>query len=110
MTKRLYQQPRFIERAPFDPLPLSEGCTLCEMIRLFQDQGIIPDVIPADFGVDDDSEIGSDGMPLVDPHGDIRTDPFSLRERQLVGKTDVQFEGVSKTFFDDSGNLITKPE
>lgn len=95
------------------PAPASRtepGSTLTDTIDLFLAQGVVPDLLPADLGTDDQNELDADGYPSVDPMGDIRSDPMELRERLLVSSAGDRFvEAYSKTQLDDMGNPPVPP-
>lgn len=63
------------------PVP---GFTLSEIIDSFYLEGVVPDFIPADLGEDAADEVDEDGNFIVDPRGNIRTDPMDLRESELI--------------------------
>lgn len=80
------------------------GMTLTETIDQFFVEGVVPDLLPADLGSDETSEVTFDGWPVVDPLGDIRTDPMELRERQLVKASDDKFvQQYAGTKLDEDG-------
>lgn len=63
---------------------LRPGFTLAQIIDQFYAEGVVPDFIPADLGEDSADEISDDGFFVVDPLGNIRTDPFEAREAALM--------------------------
>ena len=102
IRNRLYKAPD----SPFEQLPVHPGQTLSAVINMFRSEGVVPDLVPADLGVDDDTELAGDGKPLVDPFGDIRTDPMAQRERDLVSSSRKN-PGIPDSFFDSNGDLVT---
>lgn len=71
-------------KIPVEPAPVSPGFRLSEVIDQFYAEGVVPDFLPADLGEDKAEEFDADGLPIVDPLGDIRSDPIDLREAALV--------------------------
>lgn len=71
-----------------DTLPegVAPGFTLTEVIDQFMVEGVVPDFLPADLGEDGDGELSDDGSYLVDPLGDLRSDPFEMMESGLMSK------------------------
>lgn len=102
------------ERVPvasaFPPATTEPGMTLTETIDQFLVEGVVPDLLPADLGTDDVAEMDADGYPLVDPMGDIRSDPMELRERLLTKAANDKFvDAYGKTGLDDFGNPPALP-
>ena len=77
--KRQLMPPAVSEKTQLRP-----GFTLAQIIDQFYAEGVVPDFIPADLGEDSADEISDDGFFVVDPLGNIRTDPFEAREAALM--------------------------
>lgn len=80
---RRYQL-REYTKVPAESAVISPGFRLSEVIDQFYAEGVVPDFLPADLGEDNAEEFDDDGLPVVDPLGDIRSDPMELREAALV--------------------------
>ena len=80
---RRYQLRKYA-KAPENPAVTSPGFRLSEVIDQFYAEGVVPDFLPADLGEDKAEEFDDDGLPIVDPLGDVRSDPMELREAALV--------------------------
>lgn len=80
---RAYQKRAFAPSVKKSAL-VTPGFTLAEIIDQFFAEGVVPDFIPADLGEDMADEVDADGSWLVDPYGDIRTDPMEMRENALM--------------------------
>lgn len=108
---RLYEKlvrERSVQTVPISPAETTPGMTLTETIDQFFVEGVVPDLLPADLGTDDATELDADGLPIVDPMGDIRSDPFELRERLLVKDANDKFaQAYGQTGLDMNGNLPT---
>ncbi|WP_418976529.1 hypothetical protein, partial [Alistipes putredinis] len=56
------------------------GMRLTDYVKMCLAEGVSPELAPVETSYD---EIGSDGLEdafVVDPYGDVRTDPFELME------------------------------
>lgn len=80
---RRYQLRKYT-KIPVESAMTSPGFRLSEVIDQFYAEGVVPDFLPADLGEDNAEEFDDDGLPVVDPLGDIRSDPMELREAALV--------------------------
>ena len=80
---RRYQLRKYA-KTPENSAMTSPGFRLSEVIDQFYAEGVVPDFLPADLGEDNAEEFDDDGLPIVDPLGDIRSDPMELREAALV--------------------------
>ncbi|UNI72412.1 MAG: hypothetical protein [Chaetfec virus UA24_2329] len=87
---RIYEK-REYRKVPAVPSRTVPGFRLSEVIDQFYAEGVVPDFLPADLGEDTAEEFDSDGFPIVDPDGNIRTDPMDARERALMKGVD-EFE------------------
>lgn len=88
---RLYQKTKSSTFAK-PACEISPGFTLSEVIAQFYAEGVVPDFIPADLGEDLVGEIDAEGRWLVDPAGDIRTDPFDKLENDLMAGLDAAID------------------
>lgn len=71
------------------------GARLTDIIDEFLVQGVTPDLLPADLGYDDATEVDArSGHFSVDPFGDIRTDPFTARELRISQGLDAAVDGM----------------
>lgn len=80
---RRYQLRKYA-KIPVESAMTSPGFRLSEVIDQFYAEGVVPDFLPADLGEDNAEEFDDDGLPIVDPLGDVRSDPMELREAALV--------------------------
>lgn len=110
---RLYEkisQERSFQAVSVPASTTTPGMTLTETIDQFFAEGVVPDLLPADLGTDDAAELDADGLPMVDPMGDIRSDPFDLRERMLVKDANDKFaQAYADTGLDMNGNIPAPP-
>lgn len=70
-----------------DPIPFDDfvvvlpGQTIGEFVRTALSTGVTPDMPTPELSHDDDvTELDEDGLPIVDPYGNIATDWSSMAE------------------------------
>lgn len=60
------------------------GFRICELLDKFYEEGVAPDFLPADLGVDEVTELTPDGDFAVDPKGRIDIDLIDRLESDYV--------------------------
>lgn len=82
LEKQIAEVPsRIVKSEPnplFAPYP---GMTIPQYVRMCSSEGVAPDLVPAETSYDEVTDVDADGRFIVDPYGDIRTDPFDLMEK-----------------------------
>ena len=92
------------------PVGVAPGFTLTEVIDQFYLEGVVPDLLPADLGQDDITEVDADGSFTVDPISDIRTDPFEMRENRLMDSVPVAAEPLPEAPIPNADEAPLVPE
>lgn len=88
---------RKYKKTPEKPAATFPGFRLSEVIDQFYAEGVVPDFLPADLGEDKAEEFDADGLPVVDPLGNIRSDPMELREAALMQGIDEYESALAST-------------
>lgn len=68
------------DNSDFEEFDAYPGMRLTDYVAMCMAEGVAPDLLPAETSYDDIGEDALENAFLVDPYGDVRTDPFELME------------------------------